>query len=98
MRLRIVLPKVKPEVIAVPTRCVYAGCGGRKFHLRQHVIKPVRDTVYQQAQVPRERRPAQRQKMQMRTIVCWRYTHERRGPPANHQHLPQTTALRQKTG
>ena len=35
MRLRIVLPKVKPEAIAVPTRCVYADCGGRKLHLRQ---------------------------------------------------------------
>ncbi len=35
MRLRIVLPKVKPEAITVPTRCAYAGCGGRKFHLRK---------------------------------------------------------------
>ena len=53
MRLRILLPKVKPEVITVPTRCAYAGCAGRKFHLRQHVSKPLRDTVYQQVQVPR---------------------------------------------
>jgi transposase-like protein len=52
MRLRIVLPKVKPEVIAVPTRCVDADCGGRKFHVRQHVRKPLRDTVYQEVQVP----------------------------------------------
>src|SRR5260221_8098775 len=35
MRLRIVLPKVNPEAIAVPTECVYAGCGGRTFHLRK---------------------------------------------------------------
>ncbi len=35
MRLRILLPKVTPEAIEVPTRCAYAGCGGRKFHLRQ---------------------------------------------------------------
>jgi hypothetical protein len=35
MRLRIVLPKVNPEAITVPTRCAYAGCGGRKFHLRK---------------------------------------------------------------
>ncbi len=53
MRLRILLPKVKPEAISVPTQCVYAGCGGRKFHLRQEVRKPLRDTVYQEVQVPR---------------------------------------------
>jgi transposase-like protein len=53
MRLRIILPKVSPEAITVPTHCIYAGCGGRKFHLRQQVIKPLRDTVYQQVQVPR---------------------------------------------
>ena len=53
MRLRILLPKVNPEAIAVPTHCAYAGCGGRKFHLRQEVRKPLRDTVYQQVQVPR---------------------------------------------
>ncbi len=53
MRLRIVLPKVKPEAITVPTRCAYAGCGGRTFHLRQEVAKPLRDTVYQKVQVHR---------------------------------------------
>ncbi len=53
MRLRILLPKVKPEAISVPTQCVYAGCGGRKFHLRQEVRKPLRDTVYQEVQVAR---------------------------------------------
>ncbi len=53
MRLRIVLPKVNPEAITAPTRCVYEGCGGKKFHLRQQVVKPLRDTVYQQVQVPR---------------------------------------------
>lgn len=53
MRLRIVLPKVKPEVIAVPTRCVDASCGGRKLHLRQQVAKALRDTVYQEVQVHR---------------------------------------------
>ncbi len=31
MRLRIVLPKVNPEAITVPTRCSYAGCAGKKF-------------------------------------------------------------------
>lgn len=53
MRLRINLPKVNPEAITAPTRCVYEGCGGRKFHLRQQVVKPLRDTVYRQVQVPR---------------------------------------------
>src|SRR5437868_10737924 len=53
MRLRIVLPKVNPEAMTVPTRCSYAGCGGRTFHLRQEVTKPLRDTVYQEVQVHR---------------------------------------------
>src|SRR5438874_3802005 len=53
MRLRIILPKVNPEAITVPTRCVYAGCRGSKFHLRQEVTKPLRDTVYQEVQVHR---------------------------------------------
>jgi hypothetical protein len=53
MRLRILLPKVNPEAIRVPTHCVYAGCGGRKFHLRQEVSKALRDTVYHEVQVPR---------------------------------------------
>src|SRR5258707_12779144 len=53
MRLRIVLPKVNPEAIAVPTECVYDGCGGRTFHLRQEVTKALRDTVYHEVQVHR---------------------------------------------
>ncbi len=53
MRLRILLPKVNPEAITVPTHCAYAGCGGRKFHVHQEVRKALRDTVYQEVQVPR---------------------------------------------
>jgi transposase-like protein len=53
MRLRILFPKVNPEAITVPSRCAYAGCAGRKFHLRQEVTKPLRDTVYQEVQVHR---------------------------------------------
>ncbi len=53
MRLRIILPKVNPQAITIPPRCVYAGCRGRKFHLRQAVAKPLRDTVYQEVQVHR---------------------------------------------
>ncbi len=33
MRLGIVLPKVNPEAITVPTRGVYPDWSGRKFHL-----------------------------------------------------------------
>jgi hypothetical protein len=53
MRLRIVLPKVNPQAIIVPTRCRYAGCNGRTFHLRQQVSKRLRDTVYHEVQVHR---------------------------------------------
>src|SRR6266699_5190186 len=53
MRLRILLPKVNPEAITVPTRCAYIGCSGSKFHLRQEVAKPLRDTVYQEVVVHR---------------------------------------------
>src|SRR6266699_2118555 len=53
MRLRIILPKVNPEAIPVPTRCAYAGCRGSKFYLRQEVAKPLRDTVYHEVQVHR---------------------------------------------
>src|SRR5947199_9741164 len=53
MRLRIVLPKVNPEAMTCPRRCSHARCGGRTFHLRQEVTKPLRDTVYQEVQVHR---------------------------------------------
>ncbi len=53
MRLRILLPKVNPEVIIVPTRCVCTDCSGRKFRLRQEVKKSLRDTVYHEVQVHR---------------------------------------------
>src|SRR6266581_4853006 len=53
MRLRIILPKVNPEAITVPTRCAYAGCRGSKFYLRQEVAKPLRDTVYHEVHVHR---------------------------------------------
>ncbi len=51
MRLRIVLPKVNPEAMTVPTRCIAADCGSRTFHLRQEVPKLLRDTVYHEVQV-----------------------------------------------
>jgi transposase-like protein len=53
MRLRIVLPKVNPEAIPVPTRCSYSACSSRKFHFRQGVTKALRDTVYHEVHVHR---------------------------------------------
>src|SRR5947199_4041333 len=53
MRLRIVLPKVNPEAIDVPTRCAYPDCHGRKFQLKRRVTKALRDTVYHKVQVHR---------------------------------------------
>jgi transposase-like protein len=47
MRLKLLLPQVEPEHYQVPSVCPYAPCGGKQFHLRQAVVKPVRDTVYQ---------------------------------------------------
>jgi len=44
---------VNPEAITVPTRCSYAGWGGRKFHLQQEVAKPRRDTVSHEVRVHR---------------------------------------------
>lgn len=35
-----------PNIYPEPTVCPYAKCGGQRFHLRQEVRKPVRDTVY----------------------------------------------------
>jgi hypothetical protein len=46
MRLKLLLPKVDPEVFEEPVVCPY-GCGGQRFHLRQEVGKSVRDTVYE---------------------------------------------------
>src|SRR5258708_3172078 len=37
----------------VCTQGAYASCEGKKFYLRQQVSKPLRDTVYQEVQVPR---------------------------------------------
>src|SRR5260221_9907211 len=83
MRLRIVLPKVNPEAIAVPTECVYAGCGGRRFHLRQEVTKALRDTVYHEVQVHR--------------YQCLRCTRERSGSiqrePPGRRRAPRVKGL-----
>ena len=46
MRLKLLLPRVEPDVFEEPTVCPY-GCGSQQFHLRQEVGKAVRDTVYE---------------------------------------------------
>jgi hypothetical protein len=46
MRLKLLLPRVEPSEFEEPGVCPNAKCGGKRFHLRQEVRKPVRDTVY----------------------------------------------------
>ena len=50
MRLQLILPVVNPSVIEPPTGCPH--CGGTYLRLHQVVSKPLRDTVYSQAQAP----------------------------------------------
>ncbi len=45
MRLTLLLPQVDPECYQESTSCPYEKCGGKQFHVRQEVHKPVRDTV-----------------------------------------------------
>jgi hypothetical protein len=53
MRLKLLLPPVQPEVFQEPKVCPYRKCGGKHFHLRQIVRKPIRDTVLQEVMVRR---------------------------------------------
>jgi hypothetical protein len=46
MRLRLLLPRVEPSEITVPTRCPHEDCQGRHVRFRQAVDKALRDTVY----------------------------------------------------
>jgi len=48
MRLKLLLPPVRPDVYDEPTACPYKGCKGTHFHLRQEWQKPVRDTLLTQ--------------------------------------------------
>lgn len=45
MRLKLVLPPVRPDVYDEPTACPYEGCECAHFHMRQEWPKPVRDTL-----------------------------------------------------
>ena len=55
MRLHLLLPKVDPKTIPVPTKCMYADCGSKRVQLHQPVKKALRDTVHQQVEVHRYR-------------------------------------------
>jgi len=46
MRLKLLLPPVRPDVYEEPAVCPSKGCDGRHFHLRQESLKPLRDTLF----------------------------------------------------
>jgi hypothetical protein len=39
MRLHLLLPKVDPKAMGVPTKCAYADCTGKRVQLHQPVKK-----------------------------------------------------------
>jgi transposase-like protein len=45
MRLKLLLPPVRPDIFSEPTGCPYKGCEGKHFNLRQESHKPLRDTL-----------------------------------------------------
>jgi len=47
MRLQLILPRVEPTVVTVPSVCPYKGCQGIRFRRHQVVDKAVNDTVYE---------------------------------------------------
>ena len=55
MRLHLLLAKVEPKAIPVPSKCGYADCTSRQVRLHQPVKKALRDTVYHQVQAHRYR-------------------------------------------
>jgi hypothetical protein len=48
MRLEFVLPRVKPDVLVPPSACPKPACRSRALRHHQQVVKPLRDTVYDQ--------------------------------------------------
>ena len=46
MRLRLILPRVEPSVMSLPSVCPYEDCQGRHFRRHQEVDKPLKDTEY----------------------------------------------------
>lgn len=55
MRLHLLLAKVEPKAMPVPSKCGYADCTSKQVRLHQPVKKAVRDTVYQQVLAHRYR-------------------------------------------
>ncbi len=53
MRLHLLLPKVDPKALPVPSQCVYPDCTSKQVRLHQPVKKALRDTVHQQVEVHR---------------------------------------------
>lgn len=55
MRLHLLLSKVEPKAMPVPSKCAYADCTSKQIRLHQPVKKALRDRVYQQVEVHRYR-------------------------------------------
>lgn len=55
MRLHLLLSKMNPKVMPVPTTYVYVNRTSKQVRLHQPVSKSLRDTVYQQVEVHRHR-------------------------------------------
>src|SRR5260221_1867688 len=55
MRLHLLLAKVEPKSIPVPSKCAYPDCTSKQMQLHQPVKKALRDTVHQQVEVHRYR-------------------------------------------
>jgi len=55
MRLHLLLPKVEPKAIPIPSKCAYADCSSKQVRLHQPVRKALRDTVHRQVEVHRYR-------------------------------------------
>lgn len=50
MRLKLLLPEVKPSKFVIPKKCPTRKCKGRRFYPRQEVAKKIVDAKYQQVQ------------------------------------------------
>jgi transposase-like protein len=50
MRLKLLLPEIKPEKLQVPKECKRQGCKGKRFYPRQVVEKKIVDGKYQKVQ------------------------------------------------
>ena len=46
MRLQLILPRVEPSVMSLPSVCPHEDCQGRHFRHHQEVDKPLKDTEY----------------------------------------------------